>query len=45
MKEDKDDQHVVTAEEPPTEDELPIPEEVHKRAKALARALFELDES
>lgn len=44
MKEDKDDQQVVTAEEPPTEEEPPIPEEVHKRAATLARALFEQDE-
>ena len=43
MKEDKDDQQLVTAEEPPTEEEPPIPEEVHKRPAALARALFELD--
>ena len=44
MKEDKDDQQIVTAEEPPAEEEPPIPEEVDKRAKAPALALFELDE-
>ena len=45
MKEDKDAQPLVAAEESPTEDlEPPIPEEVHKRAAALARALFEMDE-
>jgi hypothetical protein len=35
---------IITAEEPPAEEEPPIPEDVHKRAAALARALFELDE-
>ena len=44
MKDDKDDQQVGTAEEPLTEEEPPIPEEVHKRAAALAQALFELEE-
>lgn len=43
MKEDKDDQ-LVTPKEPPPEEEPPIPEEVHERAAALARALFELDD-
>jgi len=44
MKEDKDDQQAVTTEAPPTEEEAPIPEEVHKRAADLARALFEVEE-
>ena len=43
MKDDKDHQPIIT-EEPPTEEEPPIPEDVHKRAVARARALFELDE-
>lgn len=44
MKEDKDDQQIVTAEEPLTEEDPPISEDVHKRAAALAGALFELEE-
>ena len=31
-------------EEPPAEEEPPIPEEVNKRAAALARALFDLED-
>lgn len=44
MKEDKADPQVMPVEDEPTEDEPPIPEEVHKRAAALARALFEVEE-
>ena len=42
MKEDKDNQLVVTPpEDPLTDDEPPIPEEVDKRAAALAWACFQ----
>ena len=44
MDKEKDAQPLVTAEEPPEQEIPPIPEEVHERAAALARALFDLDE-